>query len=387
MISLVVCICCFHTVRSIVMPVFITAFERKYALYRSLVSLDNLYSECKWKGDLRILIDGPKQRSDDVIEVAMKYGWSHGIKTVVAQERNIGLRVQRALASTITHEFWLVVEDDVEISPLACHLVDLALPLISNDPDVFGISLTEPQWQLGINENGGWRRLDNIKSFHHEPLLYFPVVSTWAQIFKRASWNNWLNFLQSSNISTIQGSIYDSWFQRNPRIWSRDFQFFVHVSQIYSLYFNLPDDQVLAHSHRDYGMNTNMNRGPTGILLYDDGIVRKLRNASEPQRFSYCFDPEEGKNEVLLDHQGLDNQLQLNHLCYMRTKRFANIKIVYMSSPEKTRAICGLDYGGDTRLWTVKSLKRNGLFFLNENMECVRMECAYRPGLYPHISG
>lgn len=370
--------------RPLEIPTFLLGYNRSTALYRSLKSIDSLYKECNWKGDINILIDGPNSDNKEVVKIAAGYTWLHGRAHVRVQKHNIGIRGQRKLTSAENFEFWLVVEDDVEISSLACHFIEAALPMIAHRRDVIGISLTAPQWQIGINERGGWRRLDEVDSKFADKVLYFPAVSTWAQVFRNSTWTDWASFAKHRKMFSVHGSIYENWYQRRPDyVWSRDFQVFMHVSDLYNLHFVLPDNQVLAFSHREIGSNTSINKGPTGILAYDADLAQHV-GLQEPRVFSGCFDPINDGDAIYLDYSGISYEMQRNHFCFMKMKRHTNLMITYGQHKHR-KCISGLDYNGNTKLWTFDSLRREGLYFINDELECTAMECFYKRGLYPHI--
>lgn len=366
------------------MPVYVLAYKRCYSTQRSLVSLDKLYKECNWNGDLTILIDGPSDMNIGAMKIAVNFDWTHGNKTVVVHENNIGIMRQHLWAHYAESEYWLVIEDDVEISPIACHFVTAALPLVDNNPNVYGMSLTAAQWQIGVNEKGGWRRLDLISYSKENMLFYFPAVSTWAQIYKRLLWNDWIRFTKAREAKSIEGSIYEKWYRQRPKsVWSRDFQYFVNAAEIYNLHFLLPDDQVLAYTHHEIGANSAFTKVPKGILAFDKSHVNGLASLT-PKKYSYCFDNEESSPQVMLYHNGLSYELHRNHYCFLKMKRCLNIKISY-GPVRPASSITGLDYNGDMRLWTVKTLRRHGLYVINEHYECSKFECLYKKGLYPDL--
>lgn len=372
----------FLLVNSIVgFPLFVISFNRHDSLQRCLDSLDKFCARCssQERFDLTILIDGPLHHNEKTNNVAKKFKWSHGRKYIKRQRTNIGLANQRMLASS-NQTYWMVVEDDVEVSPWACDHVLRGLETIMMKDDCIGISLTKPQWQLGANEKGGWRRLDLVDE-RCSSILYFPAVSTWAQIFKQSVWMEFVGFIQTNSASSIDGSVYEHWYQKSPKtVWSRDFQYFMHLGSYTNLHFNLADGQSLAISHRDLGLNTNRNRGPTGILAYEK-FEKSMSNSTTIPKYSYCFDVQDdrtGKHSIEVNIDFGDYELLRNFECYLESKR---LSVKYSRIGHDP-----LDYNGNKRLWTIRQLKKHGLYFLGDHFECLRFRCEYEAGLYPDLS-
>jgi hypothetical protein len=216
-------------------------------------------------------------------------------------------------------------------------------------------------------------------------LILFPAISTWAQIYLKRHWDKWRSYIKEPVKTSINGSIYEKWYSKSPHtVWSRSFQLFVNMAGSQNLYFNLPDNQVLAVSHRHTGLNTFRDKGPNGLLLYDPQILEKMVQL-KTESYNYCMDREGDGELVYVNYEGLSHELQRNHYCFLRANRLTNIISTQDTHrlPHK-KTMSGLDYFGDVRLWTPRLLSQTGRYYLGHRHECVLMECKFQMGKYPH---
>lgn len=228
----------------------------------SLIStLEYLSCNVKKEIELKFWIDGPKNKKDllnvrSVYQIAKRYYWPeegmgngngkgnrngnrNGIKKSIYRSfTNIGIRNQwlRAWKLPKQNEYCLFLEDDVLIHRESLYILykfvegmewkfdhDYYLnscPLDQNEnisigngngsdnndneESILGITLQRPKWQLGINENNKWRRLDQIKNVG---LIKFIGPATWGTLFFPSSWRKFLYQIERLEKLKIDGLI------------------------------------------------------------------------------------------------------------------------------------------------------------------------------------
>lgn len=343
--------------------VHVIAYNRTESLQRCLHSLSEFFQGTNDAVNLTVSIDGPHSHNQHAFLVASTFKWSFGQKQIIRHESNIGIPGQwNSIQSD--HDF-MVVEDDVELASRGYQLLIDRVDEYRKDPELFGISLTNLQWQLGINERKKWRRLDMTELY--PKILSFPAISTWAQIVFADRWQLFRSFSLHGVKEPIEGSIYEKWYKENPRgVWSRHFQLFVNAAQLSNVYFNLAPHSLAVH-HREPGANTSSLKGPSALLLTDFSLFPGSSGQRTP-RFDHCLDPVPPSHPEDAQHPAIHR----NHACHLRSKRM------------QPGSVHPLDYDGTVLLWTERLLRRHGHYHLGAHGQCNLMKCPYMPGLYPH---
>ena len=286
----------------------ILAYNRPDELSKCLTSLGRLLFLPELRPDLRIHIDGVVSPEDlrsvnDCRQQAEQFVWPHGGKSVLVREGNVGIRGQwiGAWDPLNDKEFALIIEDDVEISPLSLVYLAKIIQAQKDDPELFGVALQQAQWQLGICERGRWRRLDLVQPGSHPPLFKYPAVGTWGQLLFPQPWKSFIRQHLAYQDAAVEGLVTEEWERRRRRLFSPIFTRWSLANGMYNLYANFGNNTALACSRQPSGVNSH----GTGKNLcrhaneHDLAIFIQKIPAMVPERMSTCFD------QLDMDHESI----------------------------------------------------------------------------------
>lgn len=171
---------------TVTISVVVLAYERPTELHSCLRALRWAHYPVGTSISLEIRIDRSHigMVNDDVLCIAKSFKWPFGKKVITIHPEHVGL--QQQWLTIIALDYTLVVEDDIILSPLYYFAIKAALQNVR--PHTFGISLQRPQWQMGRNEHGRWRRLDLL---HTLPSMFlFQGPSTWGFLLIPLRWGH-----------------------------------------------------------------------------------------------------------------------------------------------------------------------------------------------------
>lgn len=168
-------------------PIVVVAFNRPRSLTRLLKSLD----EAAYPNediDLIISIDRAKD-NQDVLALANTFEWKYGIKKVVYQEVNLGLRKHILKCGDISMDYGavIVLEDDLFVSPNFYVFAEQALNFSLAEPNIGGISLYNHQLNVHSRDNFSPIQ-DGFDNW------YFQFASSWGQAWTKEQWSRFMEW-------------------------------------------------------------------------------------------------------------------------------------------------------------------------------------------------
>lgn len=196
--------------------IVLLAFDRPLSTLRALNSLQSAHYPPEVNLPLQVRIDRAANGSVNarLWELVGSFVWRHGTKTVLINPEHLGLQGQWLNVFPVAKQPVLVVEDDLEFSPFYYYMLSAAAPTVMLKANILGLALQRPQWQLGRNEHGRWRRLDRLP-VEHAPLFSFPGPATWGLLVNPIAWNAFVafarNFLCAPSRDYRQGAITTKW--------------------------------------------------------------------------------------------------------------------------------------------------------------------------------
>src|SRR5699024_2262112 len=121
-------------------PIIVIAYNRTKSLKRLLNAIQKAYYDNK-KVELIISID--KGKNSEVYDVAESFNWTHGKKTVIKRNQNLGLREHILQSGDLSLDYDAIVmlEDDLVVSKSFYRFVTQSVYYYSNDDNIGGISL------------------------------------------------------------------------------------------------------------------------------------------------------------------------------------------------------------------------------------------------------
>lgn len=268
--------------------IVVLAMNRSGCLGRLLQSIQ----ETDFQGDavnLDIHFDRGENMAD-ALRTAHDFRFRHGQKTITTAVRSLGLAASwyGALdkSSLDAHKKWIILEDDIILSPLWYKWLKAAWKHYHILPNIAGISLQrqtlipfQPFQQKQV-VNG------------HDPFLY-ALVGSIGFSPNPTVWSDFIDWVSSVNPSVfdinIPELITSEWWKRNDKksIWTQPFIYYCLQHGIYTLYVNLENDMTLAAHIRAKGAHYPTSLGadfkvaktitmnfPANVSTYDwDGAM------------------------------------------------------------------------------------------------------------------
>ncbi|KAL3700401.1 hypothetical protein R1sor_018423 [Riccia sorocarpa] len=233
-----------------------------------------------------------------VLRYAEQFEWRFGSKVVHYRSQAAGYQGQwiESWWPASDDEFALIIDDDLELSPLFYRYVR---SLISTyyyqeaqfDSSIYGISLQRPQLVPG--KNGLPIKLD-VRT----RLFMYEMVGIWGQVFFPKPWKDFRTWYDTKKNHDqkplLEGLLTTDWYKEHgEKMFTPWFVKFVHSRGYYSLYTNFLKDRVLSVSHRSESPQTKKYVGCDSDLIgpnstYDLEIFH-MAPVKTIKRYDFCF--------------------------------------------------------------------------------------------------
>ena len=260
-------------------PVVVVAYNRLDSLKRILESL--LRAEYPAEGaELIISIDRGDNR--DVLEYAQGFYWPFGKKTVLYQEKNLGLKahILQCGALTRSHDGIILLEDDLYVSPDFYRYALECYAFVREDSRIAGVALYN-------------HRLSQLTEKVFEPLedgfdnWYFQYACSWGQLWTREQWKLFEDWLSDNK---------DYNFAASPRIPAHIRHWGKHSWLKYHIAYTIETDRLFLYPRQarctcfsDAGVNFSHREDTYQVPLAQGGRVGKLR-LSKPEQSRAVYD-------------------------------------------------------------------------------------------------
>lgn len=179
--------------------IVVIAYNRIDALKRLLGSLSNAEYPEGVRVPLIISID--KGENAGVIMTAEKFEWTHGDKTIIQRNENLGLKKHVITCGNLVNDFnsIIMLEDDLYVSKQFYNYACDALFFTEGDEKIAGVSLYDHRLNVHVREpfmayNDGY---DNY---------YFQFASSWGQAFDKAKWNGFTEWMKTNDGKDLRAS-------------------------------------------------------------------------------------------------------------------------------------------------------------------------------------
>jgi len=172
-------------------PIAVIAYNRIKPLQRLLRSLVQAsYDDLVIK--LYICIDGGG--NDEVIKLAHDFDWPFGVKQVIIQSKNLGLKehVLRCGNLSQKHDGILILEDDMFVSPIFYQFAIKSCNFYYAESAIAGISL----YSHLFNESAQMPFIPINDGFD---VFFIQVVSSWGQVWLKSHWKNFVNWYNKND--------------------------------------------------------------------------------------------------------------------------------------------------------------------------------------------
>lgn len=175
--------------------IIVVAYNRPRSLNRILQSLSEAQYET---ADIPLIISIDHGDNEEVISLAKQFEWQHGTKTVVCQEKNLGLKKHILQCGDLTRQYGdiIMLEDDLYVAKTFYGYACAALEFAEGREHIAGISLYNHLFNVHARElfeavNDGY---DN---------WYFQFASSWGQAWSEKQWQGFRSWLEQNDGKTL----------------------------------------------------------------------------------------------------------------------------------------------------------------------------------------
>ena len=242
-------------------PIVVVGYNRPKSLSRLLNSL--AAAQYHKEVELIISIDDGKNNTD-VCDIAEKYEWKHGKKTILVQESHLGLKRHVIQCGDLSRQFDGVVllEDDLLVSPVFYSFAQQAFDFYRNEPLVSGISL----YSHRFNETAF---LPFTPIIDGSDVFFMQVPASWGTVWGCDQWRTFKQFytrFESNEINkdkiVVPGDVL-SWPDSS---WKNAFFYYLIETDKYIVY----PRESLTTNFGDAGVHMKDNRAFQVPLQYSD---------------------------------------------------------------------------------------------------------------------
>jgi len=257
----------FQTYPVIIVP----AYQRADSLHRLLMSLNNAAYPTK---EIQLIISTDGGASEDVIDVAETFHFSHGNKHVIKREENLGLRKHIIWCGdqTETYDSVIVLEDDLYVDRYYYHYAVNALKFYENDERVSGISLYAKRVNMAARL--GFEPMNNGYSAY-----FMQTPSSWGQAWTKKQWADFKEWYRTADLDTVTNN------PRLPAVLKR----WPDTSWLkYFAVYMIEKDNYFIYPYLSYTTNCADAGGvhmPEGTQMYQVPLGAYNR---PPDKFSFC---------------------------------------------------------------------------------------------------
>eukprot|EP00090_Calanus_glacialis_P047235 TRINITY_DN9692_c0_g1_i1.p1 TRINITY_DN9692_c0_g1~~TRINITY_DN9692_c0_g1_i1.p1 ORF type:complete len:343 (+),score=82.89 TRINITY_DN9692_c0_g1_i1:187-1215(+) len=256
---------------SFTMKVFVLTMNRPESLTRLLNSISDTFFE--YAGDkIELEIHVDKSHGllyEECVKIAQNYTLPPGRGTVTAKiaKENHGLRAAwfDCWSPKTDTEHAIIVEDDLELAPTWLSWLRKAWLSYRHREDVAGITLSRQFLMFKKPERADLEIIND-----HFPFLY-KLVGTWAFSPHPKKWREflaWFNSLDSEAFDPyVPGLVTSDWLHihtwqgRRHMTWEQWHIYYGEQHGLYTMYINLPKQEVLANHWREAGVHSRVSAG------------------------------------------------------------------------------------------------------------------------------
>lgn len=238
--------------------------NRVNSLQRLLNSISNAY----YLGDqITLSFNMDSQVDDETIRVINDFDWPHGAK--IMRRRIIQGGLIRAVSESwypaSDDDFGLLLEDDIEVSPLYYMWIKYALlayhydPMVSL-PELSAIALYTPRLVEVVKERPKWNATDFFKAMHPNMPYLHQLPCSWGSLFFPKHWREFYKYMgmrytedAKQNAVQIPKSRTNGW----QASWKKFLIDMMYLRGYVALYPNFPDQASFSTNHMEPGAHIN----------------------------------------------------------------------------------------------------------------------------------
>ncbi len=267
--------------------IVVVTHSRAQSLSRLLSSLKSSYIN----DDLTLYISIDRSnRFDEIHDLAKSFDWPFGEKIILTYSKNLGLKnhILRVGDLTSKHNFLIVLEDDLFVSPLFYIYAKSAFEFYKSSKSVFGIALYAPNF----NET----TLASFVPIKTHDAYFMQLPCSWGQIWYKESWTLFKKWLLECNIQNLEiPSNIKRWSDKS---WKKLQLIYLMSSNLYYVY---PCDSYTT------------NFGETGVHVNKSNIFQVPLMYSKREVFNFStFE----KSIAVYDSWYENERLKIEGFCF-----------------------------------------------------------------------
>ncbi len=222
--------------------------------------------------DIDIWIDRAKGKSinEKVRKTAEQFVWSHGAKTIHMRRENGGLYQQWIYTWKITEqtdEIAVILEDDLELSPMFYQWLKSARNTYNADPEIAAFTLQRSTLRPKLPPGGKSHTL-NLKN--DVPVFKYRLLGSWGFAPVRDKWVEFRAWYEKKRKAGekpyVDGLITTHWYKQQevgghaPSMWTQWWIRFAHEKDYFTVTPHLTDGTTLCANWRERGMHYSSNK-------------------------------------------------------------------------------------------------------------------------------
>jgi len=201
-------------------------------------------------------------------QFAMRLSWPHGSKQVRKRLKQGGLvtAVSESWFPSSYSEYGLILEDDIEVSPLFLQWIMKALSLHrrNHDPRLVGISLYSPRITETVSPKRTFDSNDLLREItgDAESPYLMQTPCSWGAVYFPEHWNHFLNYMQlrlelPEEEFIIPNSRTNGWSES----WKRFHFEYLYLKGLYLMYPNFFGQASFSTNHMEPGTHIIKKNG------------------------------------------------------------------------------------------------------------------------------
>lgn len=318
---------------SIPFQIVVLTRDRKESLQRLLDSLRNAQYDGD-RADLRIWVDRASLGWNaisavknvlrrnvgvdrEVVLAASNFEWPHGEKTVNVWDRHVGIWGQWLdtwrPSGNDDNESSVILEDDLEVSPMYYRWLQGAKAAYGKRADIFGYTLQ--RGTLRANQTGFGRRGLRVKG--SEKCYLYLLLGSWGYAPEAKRWAEFREWYHEKSCEFgyhpyVEGLIPTKWYKKQERkrsMWTMWHIKFADMRNLYTVYANLEGSRTLASNWREPGLHFKL-RTTSKKASPDFELLRASDSDEGSGKFDFPSEPRVlGWNGTYIDRNGVRTKL------------------------------------------------------------------------------
>ena len=256
--------------------------------------------------------------NQNIVDIANSFIWKYGKKTVVYQQKNLGLRnhILKCGGYSLSYGSVILLEDDLYVSPYYYQYATEALKFSESNDNIGGVSLYNHQLNVHTRKITFEDGYDN---------WYFQFASSWGQAWSSKQWSEFTDWYNSNptlkTITNLPKSV-KSWSEKS---WLKYNIAYLIITDKYFMYPRVSLTTNFSDAGTHMGGDSTIYQVP---LLRNKIGMFKFSSTTESECFYDAFyenitlfnDLGLAKDKLTIDLQGYGKRF--NYQFYLTSKNW-----------------------------------------------------------------